>query len=287
VRPDEIEDLEIAVLIDTVRQRWGFDLASYGQASLRRRIAHATEVFGVGHPSALIPRLLHDEAFYPRFLSCIAVSLTEFFRDPALFAALRDHVLPVLATYPRIRIWHAGCASGEEVYSMAILLREAQLLERSHLYATDINTSALDVARAGVYSCAQIDQAEAAYVRAGGRGAFRDHCIVRDGHDADRGILVHELRERITWAVHNLCTDGVFTEANLIMCRNTLIYFARPLQDRVAALLLRSLVPRGFLALGDKETLEFSASRAACEVLDARNRIYRAGVAAAEQQVHA
>src|SRR5579859_3600688 len=151
MRPDDVEDLEIALVIDAVRRRWGFDLAGYGQASLRRRLARAAEVFCVARPSELIARLLYDDAFYPQFLASIAVSLTEFFRDPPFFAALRDAVLPVLATYPRIRIWHAGCATGEEVYSMAIVLKETQLLERSHLYATDINISALKVARDGIY----------------------------------------------------------------------------------------------------------------------------------------
>jgi chemotaxis protein methyltransferase CheR len=240
----------------------------------------AAEMFEVVHASALLERVLYDEASYRRFLSSIAVSVTEFFCDPEFFACARETLLPVLATYPRLRIWHAGCATGQEVYSMAIMLKEASLLQRAQFYATDIDLEALSTARDGVYPMAQLTEAEAAYERAGGRASFRNYFVPRsdDAGTARVGIMHRELRDRITWSPHDLGRDEAVTEANLIVCRNTLIYFNRALQDRVIDLFRRSLVPRGFLALGDKETLDFSAHGKSFELLLAAQRIYRASV---------
>jgi chemotaxis protein methyltransferase CheR len=279
MHPEAIRAIETELLIEAIKRRWGFDLGEYGQASLRRRIARAIEMLGAPRISTVLERVLYDEAFYRELVSRLAVSVTEFFRDSLFFAALRRLVLPCLATYPRVTIWHPGCATGEEVYSMAILLKEAQLLGRSQIYATDINLDALATARAGVYPLKKLEEAEKAHERAGGRAPFRDYYVTRvdpTGGKTSSAILSGELRERIIWSEHNLCRDEVFAETHLIVCRNTLIYFSPALQDRVVGRFRRSLLPHGILALGSKESLDFNASRSEFELLDADQRIYRA-----------
>ncbi|MEM7203969.1 MAG: protein-glutamate O-methyltransferase CheR [Planctomycetota bacterium] len=267
-----LDDLEFDLLLQAVRARWGHDFQSYSRASLKRRVLTAVKRQGASHISALIHPVLRDPGYFAELLSSLCVSVTEFFRDPEFFGALHDHVLPHLAAYPRLKIWHAGCASGEEVYSLAILLQEAGLLHRTQIYATDTNLAALATARSGVYPLSAVEARDAAYRAAGGQSSVRQHCVTLPGTAASRStearcLMSRELRERITWSAHHLGTDGTFSEVNLIVCRNTLIYFDRSLQDRVVGLFLRSLLDGGFLTLGAQESLEFSAHGDAFDLL--------------------
>ncbi len=274
---DELDEIEMDLLVEAVRRRWGLDLRDYARASLRRRVAQAVEALGVSSGAILIDRLLRDEATYSGFLSAVAVSVTEFFRDPDFYLHLRSEIIPMLATYPVIKIWHAGCATGQEVFSLAILLEEAGLLRRARMYATDINPAALAVGRSGIYSGEELAAAESAYRAAGGRADFRAYYSTLEGGGASghEGILRRELRRRVRWAAHDLTREVHFTEAHLIVCRNTLIYFNRSLKERVVALLRQSLVPRGYLALGKAESLEYSEHRGAFDCLSPALSSYR------------
>ncbi len=251
----ELEKIELEILLEAIFRRYGYDFRHYAQASLKRRVAQSMQQAGVSRVADLIPPILHDKAFFDDFLKFMSVTVTDMFRDPDFFAALRSEVIPVLKTYPFIKIWHAGCATGEEVYSLAILLKEEGLYERTQIYATDYNNHSLAVAREGIYSLKQMQQYSENYIRAGGRRSFSDYYHAKYG-----AAKMHDsLKENVTFANHNLATDGVFGEMQMVICRNVLIYFDQRLQDRVLTLLHDSLSPRGFLCLGNKESLKFSA----------------------------
>lgn len=272
-------DLEADLLIEALYRRWGHDLRGYARASLRRRIAHVAVGFGAKRPSELIPRLLDERDFFELFSTELLVSVTEMFRDPTFFAALRTQVLPDLASYPRPAIWHAGCASGEEVYSLAILLHEAGLLDRVRVYGTDASIVALRKAKAGIYPLASIEAAEAAYRESGGGGHLTDHVTASGSEQTPPGahrhcIMAGHLRNRVTWSYHNLVCDGPFAEVNLVVCRNTMIYFDQGLQNDAVRLFARSLVPRGWLALGTKESLARLAMERDFRAVNSAQRIY-------------
>lgn len=269
--PIDIETIEIDLILEAIYRRYGHDFRHYARASIERRIRQFRETIGGGRLSDLLPPLLYDEAFFTEFLGRFSIPVTELFRDPSVYLALRREVLPVLATYPFLSIWHAGCATGEEAYSLAIVLHEEGLLERATLFATDFNDAALEQARRGVYAVEPIRAATRAYREAGGTGSLADYYHA----DYEAVALDRKLANRITFANHNLVTDGVFTEAQLILCRNVLIYFNRDLQDRVLALFADSLVHGGFLCLGSKEDLQFSAVRDRFETIDGAARIYK------------
>jgi chemotaxis protein methyltransferase CheR len=215
--------------------------------------------------------VLHDESFFHLFLQDLSINTTEMFRDPDFFLAIREQVIPVLKTYPFVKIWHAGCSTGEEVYSMAIILKEEGLLNRTQIYATDFNPSALQKARDAIYGAAQMKDYTLNYIKSGGKHSFSDYYNAR----YDSAILKKTLKENIVFADHNLVTDSVFGEMNLVMCRNTLIYFNKPLQDKVVGLFRDSLVAGGFLCLGSKESITFSPVREVFEPVVGKWKIFR------------
>lgn len=264
-------DAQIRELLDDLYGRFHYDFRHYAMASLRRRLGAAQVRYGVDSVSALRERLREDPGLLTGLLDFLTVQVSEMFRDPPYFLALRREVLPVLATYPQIRIWVPGCSAGEEAYSIAVLLREEGLLQRSFVYATDINPAALARARSGIYDVARIAQYTQNHRLAGGHGSFSDHYHAAHG----AAVMDASLRERIMFSDHSLATDSVFSEVQFISCRNVLIYFDRPLQNRALDLFHQSLVHRGFLGLGTRETLRFTSQAANFEELDRDVKLYR------------
>ena len=266
-----LADIEIRLLIEAVFLRYGHDFRDYAPASMKRRVLQAQARMGMASISALQESVLHDAAEFAVLLQYLTVPVSEMFRDPAYFLALRRHVVPVLRTYPSIKIWVAGCSTGEEPYSLAILLKEEDLLERTILYATDINHASLDKARAGIFSLDHMQSFTRNYQKAGGTRSFSDYYTAAYGG----ALFDKSLRDSITFADHSLATDAVFSETQLVSCRNVLIYFNRKLQDRALGLFHESLSHRGFLGLGSKETLDFSAYAERFEAVSRPERIYR------------
>jgi chemotaxis protein methyltransferase CheR len=270
--PDpELEALEIELLLEAVYRRYGFDFRQYAQASLRRRLTRRMFAEGASSLSELQARLLHDPPSMERLLLDLSINVTAMFRDPSFYVAFREHVVPLLRTYPFTRIWCAGCSTGEEVYSLAILLEEEELYDRTRIYATDINEHVLATARAGVFPLAKMQQYTQNYIRGGGRHDFsRYYVAAYDGAQFSRSLT-----ENVVFAQHNLATDRSFNAFNAILCRNVMIYFDRTLQERVHGLFHESLETFGILALGHKESLSFTALGGAYEELDTPERIYR------------
>ncbi len=268
----DVERIEMEILLEGIFHRWGYDFRQYARASLQRRLKHRHGLSGLKHLSEMLPKILHEEEFFNLLLTDLSVTVTEMFRDPRFYLSLRRRVVPVLKTYPFLKIWHAGCATGEEVYSMAILLVEEGLYDRAQVYATDYNNHSLDVARQGVYPLENIRTYTANYNAAGGEASFSDYYHAKYGS----AKMNESLKQNITFAHHNLVSDGVFGEMNVIVCRNVLIYFDKALQDRVLSLFCDSLCRRGFLCLGTRETVEFSAVRDRCETVSGKDRIFRA-----------
>jgi chemotaxis protein methyltransferase CheR len=264
-------DLEVKLLLDAVYLRYQQDFRDYAVTSVRRRMQHALTHFRCEHLGELQHRLLHEPALFQQALQFFTVQLSEMFRDPGYFLALRREVVPVLQTYPSLKLWVAGCSSGEEVWSLAVVLAEEGLLERSVIYATDINPQALRTAEAGVYPLERVAQFSRNYQAAGGRGSLSDHFTAGYEH----AVFDRRLRKQIVFADHSLATDSVFSEVHFVSCRNVLIYFNRELQDRAVGLFREALVHRGFLGLGSKETLQFGAHADAFEAWVANERIYR------------
>ena len=252
--PEDIEQVELELVLEAIYRRHGYDFRNYAPASVRRRVRQALTTLRCERISDLIPRLVHDERALAAVLDSLSVTVTEMFRDPEFFAGLRRHVAPYLRTYSFSKIWVAGCATGEEAYSVAIMLAEEGLADRAHVYATDINRTSLETARAGIYKLGPFEESAQRYLKAGGKARFEDYYLARYGH----AKLDERITRNVTFAYHNLVTDGVFGEMNLILCRNVLIYFDRSLQGRVLKLFHQSLSRRGFLALGTKETVKYS-----------------------------
>jgi len=248
-------DIELKLLLEGVYQQYQHDFRNYSVASMRRRIQHALERFECATVSQLQDKVLHDPAVFAQMLQFFTVQVSEMFRDPAYFLALRRQVLPVLQTYASIKIWVAGCSSGEEVWSLAIMLREEGLLERSLIYATDINPVALEIAESGIYDVDRIAAFSRNYHASGGKGSLSDY-YTANMHDA---IFDRSLRQQVVFADHSLATDSVFSEVHLVSCRNVLIYFNRALQNRATSLFHDALVRKGFLGLGVKESLRFTS----------------------------
>ena len=250
----DIEEIELELLLEGIFRRYGYDFRHYSRASIFRRIKHFLVRSGQERISDIIARALHDGAFFQDLLEDFSVAVTEMFRDPDVYATLRREVIPFLRTYPFLKVWHAVCASGQEVYSLAILLQEEGLYDRTIIYATDFNEGVLERARQGIYSIADVKKYIDNYNLAGGRASLSDYF---EAH-YDSVIMSQALKKNITFARHNLVSDQVFGEMHLILCRNVLIYFDRTLQGRVLSLLDDSLVRGGFLCLGKKESLQFS-----------------------------
>ena len=264
-------DIEIQLLIEAVYRQYHYDFRSYAFASLKRRMSAAMSRFNCASISELQGRVLRDGTVFQALLDYLTVQVSEMFRDPPYYLALREHVVPLLRTYPSIKVWIAGCSTGEEVYSMAILLREEGLLDRTIIYATDINPRSLDKAKQGIFSMENVRAYTANYQQAGGQRSFADYYTAAYGY----AIFDKSLCENVTFADHSLATDSVFSETQLISCRNVLIYFNKKLQDRAFGLFHESLCHRGFLVLGSKETPEFSGFGRQFEPLVKQERIYR------------
>jgi chemotaxis protein methyltransferase CheR len=266
-----VELAEVEALMTAVRERYGYDFSHYARASFMRRVRHAIQEERVGGVSELQAKVLRDPLVMRRFLAHLSVHVTSMFRDPDFYRTLRDHVIPRLRTYPFIRIWHAGCATGEEVYSMAILLEEEGLYERCRIYATDISELVLHRARLATYPLQNIQRYTANYHRAGGKRDFSSY------YTADReNALMHErLRRNVVFSLHNLVSDGSFNEFHLICCRNVLIYFDETLRDRVLSLFDASLVRGSYLALGSRESLRFTILEPAFQEVASNLRVYR------------
>jgi len=267
----ELLDLELELLLEGIYRRYHYDFRQYAVSSLRRRVRQAMERFDCPRVSDLQHRLLHEPALFADAMQYFTVQVSEMFRDPEYFRVLREQVVPVLRTYPSCKIWVAGCSTGEEVWSLAILLHEEGLLERTLIYATDINPDALASAESGVYDIGRMAQFSRSYHLAGGRASLSDYYTsAYDGALFDR-----RLKRNIVFADHSLATDNVFSEVHLVSCRNVLIYFNRSLQDRAIGLFQEALVHRGFLGLGSKETLQFGAHADAFESCVREQRLYR------------
>ena len=267
----ELEQIEIELLLEGIHRRYGFDFRDYAPASLRRRVRRRMDGESVETISALQNLLLHDPAVMERLLLDLSVNVTAMFRDPTFFLAFREKVVPPLRTYPYSRLWVAGCSTGEEVYSLAILLAEEGLGDRVRIYATDINQAVVDRARLGVFPLDKMQEYTQNYIRAGGKRSFSEYYVAR----YDGAKFARELVDGVVFAQHNLVSDAAFNEFNAITCRNVMIYFAPPLQERVHRLFYESLAMFGVLALGQKETVRFSAFDRAYEDLDAEERLYR------------
>jgi chemotaxis protein methyltransferase CheR len=269
--PEELETLEIELLLEAVHRRYGFDFREYAQASLKRRLWRRMHAEGVTTVTQLHDRLLHEPACMERLLLDLSINVTAMFRDPSFYLALREHIVPALRTYPFTRVWCAGCSTGEEVYSLAILLSEEGLYDRTRIYATDINEQVLDTARAGVFPLDKMQQYTQNYIKAGGKREFSEYYVA--AYDGAR--FSRSLTENIVFAQHNLVSDRAFNEFNVIVCRNVMIYFDKTLQDRVHRLFYESLSTFGTLALGRKESVSFTPYADSYEVVDAAERIYR------------
>lgn len=271
------QDIEVGLFVEALRRRHGYDFGQYAQASFKRRVLGLVEAFNARTISEITARLIHDETFIHAVIERLSVPVSELFREPRTFVALRERVLPDLASYPHINIWQAGCAHGEEAYSMAILLREAGLYERAQIYATDFSDAALAKAQEGIYPAREMALYADNYRAAGGKARLLDYCTQRYDY-----VKMHdELRSNITFANHNLVSDGVFGEMHLILCRNVLIYFTDPLQDRVLRLFRDSLVRGGWLCIGSKESLGFSSVAADFRSLNPEVPVFRRASAGA------
>jgi chemotaxis protein methyltransferase CheR len=267
----ELEEIELSLLLEAVYRHYGFDFREYAPASLRRRVWRRVHAEGLETISALQDRLLHDPASMERLLLDLSINVTAMFRDPTFYGAFRDKVVPTLRTYPFTRIWVAGCSTGEEVYSLAILLDEEGLYERTRIYATDINESVLDRARLGVFPLDKMREYTQNYINAGGKRAFSEYYLAKyDGAQFQRSLI-----ENVVFAQHNLVSDSSFNEFNVIVCRNVMIYFDRTLQDHVHRLFYESLANFGVLGLGRKESIRFSPHEEDYEELDPVEKLYR------------
>lgn len=251
---DDTLEIELKLLLEAIYLRYHYDFRQYATASLKRRLGQAMSRFGCRSLSELQERILHEDEVFRELLSFLTVTVSEMFRDPSFYRALREKVVPFLQTYPSFKVWVAGCSTGEEVYSLAILLHEEGLLERTLIYATDINSGALRKAEAGIYELERIAGFSEAYHAAGGRTSLSDYYTAGYGS----AVFDKTLRKDIVFSDHSLATDKVFAEVQLVTCRNVLIYFDRALQDRAIGLFRDSLCRKGFLGLGAKETLSFS-----------------------------
>jgi chemotaxis protein methyltransferase CheR len=269
--PDRTADIELRLLLEAVFQKYHYDFRGYSAASIKRRMAVAREQLGCATFSRLQDLVLHDPSALPVLLSYLTVQVSELFRDASYFRAVRELVVPHLKTYPSLKVWVAGCAAGEEVYSLAILFREEGLEERTIFYATDINPSALKKAEAGVYELDRIPLFTENHRRSGGRSSLSDYYTANYG----AAVFDKSLRRRIVFSDHSLVSDSVFAEVQFVSCRNVLIYFDRPLQDRAVGLFKDALARKGFLGLGSKESLRFSAHADAFAEFSREERIYQ------------
>src|ERR1041384_2339320 len=268
---DDVDEIELALLLEGVYRRYGFDFREYAPASLRRRVWRRVHAEGLATISALQDKLLHDSACMERLLLDLSINVTAMYRDPTFYVTFREKVVPLLRTYPFIRIWHAGCSTGEEVYSMAILLQEEGVYDRCRIYATDINEAVLQRAKEGIFPIASMQENTSNYIAAGGTGTFSQYYTAR----YDYAIFRPSLRDNVVFAQHNLVTDASFNHFTVLFCRNVLIYFNNALQDRVQQLFLQSMETFGILGLGKKESIKYTAVSENYDEVDAEERLFR------------
>jgi chemotaxis protein methyltransferase CheR len=268
---ESLADLELDLFLEAIWRRYSYDFRHYARASLRRRVHGAVRALGFTRLSHLQDVMLRDRAIFTQLLTKLTVPVSDCFRDPPYFAALREHVLPILSTYPSLKVWVAGCSTGEEVYSLAILLDEAALLDRTLIYATDINPEALRTAAGAVYPQDRVQGYTRNYQAAGGSRSLSDYYTAA----YDRVVFDRRLRSRVVFSDHSLATDAVFAEVQLVSCRNVLIYFDRDLQERAVQLFHDALVPRGFLGIGARESLHGFRAAKAFDVVSRDARLYR------------
>ena len=266
-----VEDDDITLILAELVTLYGYDFSNYSKASLRRRINRIVNKDKIVSIAEFRYKLVHDELYFNHFLEEVTVNVTEMFRDPIFFKSLRENVLPHLKTYPLIRIWHAGCSTGEEVYSLAILLKEEGLLERTLLYATDINQHVLESAQSGAFSIENMTEYTRNYIKSGGKKDFSSYYSAKYG----KAIFSSELKNRMVFSTHNLVTDQSFNEFNLIVCRNVLIYFNPLLQNKVVNLFNDSLSESGHLALGSKESIRSTTIESNFKNVDIKQKIWQ------------
>ena len=266
-----LERIEIELLLEGIYRHYGFDFRSYAYASIRRRLWKRIEAEGMASVSALQDRVLHDPDMMNQLLLDLSINVTAMFRDPTFYVAFRTKVVPLLRTYPFIRVWHAGCSTGEEVYSMAILLEEEGLYDRARIYATDINEVVVHRAKSGIFPLDRMQEYTENYIKAGGTRSFSEYYTAK----YDGALFKQELLRNVVFSQHNLVTDRSFAECTVILCRNVLIYFDKTLQERVHGLFYESLSTFGILALGSKESLRFSKDEECYEPISATEKIYR------------
>jgi chemotaxis protein methyltransferase CheR len=267
----DTEKVEIDLLLEAVFEKYGYDFRHYARASIERRIRQFLPKSGCPTILKVIERLLEDEAFFSKLVREFSITVTELFRDPDVYASIRQNVIPLLKTHPFVKIWHAGCATGEEAYSLAIALKEEGIYDRCTIFVTDFNDEALEKAKLGIYPIDKIQEATRNYIKAGGQNSFSDYYQAQYNSVS----MNRDLRKNMTFANYNLVTDGIFGEMHFILCRNVLIYFDRDLQNRVFELFSGSLIRDGFLCLGTKETLNFSTVRDHFATIDSKAKIYK------------
>lgn len=268
---NQTEDIEIRLLLEGVFEHYGYDFREYSAASLKRRILKFMNEERLQTISRVQEKILHDPVCMNRFLRTISVDTTMFFRDPSFYRSFREKVIPALAGLKMIRIWHAGCSTGEEVYSIAIILQEEGLLKRTRIYATDLVDAVLKQAKSGIYSMGKMQGHTVNYQESGGKRSLSEYYTAK----YDNVIFDGSLVKNVVWGQHNLVTDSSFNEFQVIFCRNVLIYFNMRLQNKVIALFYESLPIGGFLVLGTKESLRFSANEKDFEVFDEKAGIYK------------
>jgi chemotaxis protein methyltransferase CheR len=271
VKKNEIEDIEIHLLLEAIFQRYGHDFRNYAQSTIKRRIHMILQKSDCKNIMAMTEKALHDESFFQWILTHFSITVTEWFRAPLFYKGLREKVLPYLKTFPFIKLWHAGCATGEEAFSLAIVLKEEGLYDKATVFATDFNDDALRKAKQGIFSAEDVKAASLKYQETGGNKSFSEYVHTK----YDSAIVDSTLRKNITFANHNLATDSVFGEMHLILCRNVLIYFDKALKNRVFKLFHDSLIYKGFLCLGDQESLEFSEMKDQYKIVDREQKIYQ------------
>jgi len=264
-------DIEIPLILEAIYQKYGYDFRKYSRSHIKRRLIHRLAISNLESISQMQDLVLRSKDFFIELLEDLSINVTEMFRDPEFYASFRERVIPILKTYPFIKIWHAGCSTGEEVYSFAILLKEEGILDRCQIYATDFNRKVLEVAKQGIYPIRDIDQFERNYKKSGGQSKLSNFYTMKYGSIK----LDQSLAKRVVFADHNLVTDSVFAEVNLIICRNVLIYFNRDLQNKVINLFHDSLSFSGHLCLGSKESLKFTTKENCFSDVDDRQKIYK------------
>jgi len=267
----ENESLEIQMLLEAIHQKYGYNFKDYANAHTKRRLKHRLNISNMDNYAQMMHRVIYDEDFFNNLLLDLSINVTEMFRDPWFYKKVRQDLIPLLKTYSFIKIWHAGCSAGQEVYSMSILLEEEGMKHRSQIYATDFNELILEKARNGIYPLDVMKTYTGNYQQSGGKNDFSNYYTA----DYDHVIFKRSLKEKVLFSSHNLVTDGVFGEMNLILCRNVLIYFNRQLQNRVLKLFYDSLCPGGYLCLGSKESLKFSDMEDKFEAVAGREKIYK------------